>query len=41
MMLTPYTQISFSDSSSKNFVSKAEYAAKGPRAIVQMSSALL
>jgi actin-related protein 9 len=34
-------QISFNDAQSKNFVSKADYAAQGPRAIIQMSPALL
>jgi actin-related protein 9 len=34
-------QISFNDAHSKNFVSKTEYVAKGPRAIIQMSPGLL
>ena len=37
-----FLQITFvNDSSGKNFVSKADYSEKGPRAIIEMSPALL
>ena len=37
-----FVQITFvNDSSGKNFVSKADYSEKGPRAIIEMSPALL
>jgi actin-related protein 9 len=35
------SQITFHDTHSKNFVAKADYLAKGPRAIIEMSPAML
>lgn len=36
-----YLQVVFADPMGKNFVSKADYTAKGPRAILEMSPNLL
>jgi actin-related protein 9 len=34
-------QATFNDAHGKNFVSKADYVEKGPRAIIEMSASLL
>lgn len=41
LVLTLILQATFNDAHGKNFVSKADYVDKGPRAIIEMSASLL